>query len=142
VATTKRGTTAVSRSAGRAVAFAQEGQDRRETPRLRLPRVEAEVVSLGLRVTVLEVGFGGLSIESEHEFEVGEIHDLRSGMSKRNPIVLPARVKHCRLTRATHEPPRYVTGFQFVDGWCPGDRSPVDEFLSQVTKGLATSRRP
>lgn len=122
-------------SAARAVAVAHVAEDRRRTPRLKLPRVEAEVVSLGVRVTVLEVGFGGLSIEGEHEFQVGEIHELRYGTSK-GPAV-PARVKHCRAKHARHERPRYVTGFQFVDAWCPGDCSPVDDFIAQVTSGFS-----
>jgi hypothetical protein len=119
------------------VAFAPAVEDRRETPRLKLPSVKAEVVSLGLQVTVLEVGFGGLSIESGHEFAVGELHDLRYGTSTRGTVVLPARVKHCRPVHARQEAPRYVTGFQFVDAWCPGDHSTVDEFISQVTSGLS-----
>lgn len=141
-ATMKRRTTAGSKPAGRAVALAEGAEDRRVTPRLKLPRVEAEVVSLGLRVTVLEVGFGGLSIESEHEFKVGEIHTLRHGTSTKHDGALSARVKHCRREHGTHVPPRFVAGFQFVDAWCPGDRSAVDEFISQVTREFANSARP
>ena len=135
--TRRRSTTAGAKSARRVGGLARGIEDRRETPRLKVPRVETEVVSLGLRVTILEVGFGGLSIESKHEFQVGEVHDLRYGTSKRGPVVLSALVKHCRLDPATHGTPRYVTGFQFVDAWCPGDRSAVDEFISQVTMGLS-----
>jgi hypothetical protein len=143
VATKKGRTTTASRSTGRAVAFAQPVEDRRETPRLVVPGVEAEVETLGLRVTIREVGFGGLSIESAHEFQVGEIHQLRYGTSDEDAVVLHARVKHCRSGQARHKQSRYVTGFEFIDRWCPGDRSSVDEFISRVTIGLSadTPRR-
>lgn len=110
--------------------------ERRESPRLKLPKVEAEVVSAGLRATVLDVGFGGVSIESAHEFQVGEVHTLRSASSDKDTDVLRARVRHCRREHKGNEPQRYVTGLEFVDLWCPGDGSPVDEFISQVTRGI------
>ena len=110
--------------------------ERRESPRLKLPKVEAEVVSAGLRATVLDVGFGGVSIESPREFKVGEIHTLRSAGSDKDTDVLRAKVRHCRAAHKGNEPKRYVTGLEFVDLWCPGDGSAVDEFISQVTRGI------
>jgi len=110
--------------------------ERREAPRLGLPGVDAEIVSLGLTAQVLDIGFGGLSIESAHEFGIGEVHTLRSATSGRDAAALRVRVKHCRRARPADRQPRYVTGFEFVDPWCPGDSSAADEFISQVTSGL------
>jgi PilZ domain len=127
-------TTTRTRSGSRSAVL--EVQDRREAPRLKLPRAEAEVVSLGLRATIIDVGFGGLSIESAREFRVGEVHTLRSGTSTADADILRAKVRHCRRDPAGRESARYVTGLEFVDSWCPGDGSAVDEFISQVTRGL------
>jgi hypothetical protein len=121
---------------GRASATIDASQDRRETPRIRMPKVEAEIVWLGLPVTVLEVGFGGLSIGSEHEFEVGEVHELRCRVSNRPPVILRVKVRHCRPEDGQHEPAHYVTGFQFVDVWVPGDHSAVDVLIEQLTIAL------
>src|SRR5262245_15731994 len=118
-ATRSKGGNPESKSAaGRAAVLAPTVAERRAAPRLTLTRAEAGVVAIGLRVTVLEVGFGGLSIESGHEFHVGEIHRLSDGRSAETSAVFRARVKHCRRQPATHEPARYVTGFEFVDEWC------------------------
>jgi hypothetical protein len=99
--------------------------------------VQVEVVSLGLPVTFREVGFGGLSIESQHEFAVGETHALRCRVSSLPSVVLHVRVMHCRPQATPLEPECYVTGFQFVEEWWPGDHSAVDEFIAQVTNVLS-----
>jgi hypothetical protein len=111
--------------------------ERRESPRLELPGVAAEVASLGgMRAKVLDIGFGGVSIECEREFRVGEVHTLRALTSNSDAAAPRVRARHCRRVTSAGRRPLYVTGFEFVDPWCPGDFSPADEFISQVTKGL------
>jgi hypothetical protein len=135
MATSKKTATARSRSVSRSAALALAFSERREAPRLKLPKVEAEIVSLGQRATVLDVSFGGMSILGDYEFQVGEIHELRAGTSNRDAAPLRARVRHCRQEEGAGKP-RYVTGLEFLDQWCPGDGSAVDEFISQVTRGI------
>jgi hypothetical protein len=115
--------------------------ERREAPRLRLPKVEADVVSLGVRAKVLDVGFGGVSIESEREFPIGEVHTLRARTSDPQAATLRVRVTHSRQAPSARPRPLYITGFEFVDPWCPGDSSAADEFISQVTRGLSKATR-
>ena len=95
MATRSKKTTAGShpRSLGRSAAVAHAVAERREAPRLTLPSVEAEIVSLGLRATVREVGFGGLSIESAHEFQIGEVHTVRSTTPDSTAAALRDRIR-------------------------------------------------
>lgn len=111
--------------------------DRREAPRIRLPKVDAEIVSLGLPATVLEVGFGGLSIVSAAEFSVGEVVEIRCSTAKRLPVVLRVEARHCRPEGDSEEPTRFVTGFQFIEAWSPGDGSAVDALIERIIKVLS-----
>jgi len=118
-------------------AGATAAADRRETPRIEAPHVEAEIVSLGLAVTVLEVGFGGLSIACEREFAVGDTLELLCRTRGRGSALLRVSVRHCRPEGDDLEPPRYVTGLQFLDSWRPGDGSPLDTFIAQIADALS-----
>lgn len=133
--------TTASRSAEPTAVLEPKGMERREAPRLRVPEVDAEILSLGLPAKVLDIGFGGLSIESEHEFQVGEVHTLRSGPAHPHATPLRVRVRHCRPSLSGAPRPRYVTGCEFVDPWCPGDRSAADEFISHVTSKVSRNSR-
>lgn len=110
--------------------------DRRAAPRITLPHVQAEILSLGLPVTVLEIGFGGLSIASEGEFEVGEQHELRCSVAGQPAVTLRVAVRHTRRQAARHAP-RYVTGFQFIDVSAPGDHSALDDLIEYITLALS-----
>ena len=137
VATKKR--TTAAKPATLVAVLDTDNYERRESPRLKLPGVDATIVTLGLPAKVVDIGFGGLSLESDHEFRVGEVHTLRAARSAQDATGARVRVRHCK--RASSSDARYVTGFEFVDPWCPGDFSPADEFISQVTHGLAKSKR-
>jgi hypothetical protein len=145
VASTKPGTTAASASGRGAAAIADAEKvadrraraDRRQAPRLKMPKVQAEIVSLGLPVTVLEVGFGGLSVASGAEFSVGEVLELSCWTSKAHPVVLRVEVRHCRPDAGPDASSRYITGFQFIEMWSPGDHSPVDALMERIITVLS-----
>jgi len=117
------------------------GANRRETPRIETAHVEAEIVSLGLKVTVLEVGFGGLSIASEREFPTGDTLELLCRTPGHRSAFLRVRVMHCRPEDEDRDPTRYITGFQFVDPWRPGDCSALDTFIAQIAKVLSVESK-
>lgn len=131
---TKKKPTAGSQPAGGGAAAVEV--DRRATPRITLPSVKAEVVSPHMPVTVIEVGFGGLSVASEGEFEVDDSYQLRCSVANRPALVLHVRVRHCRRQDAKHAP-RYITGFQFIETWVPGDNSAVDRLVGDITIALS-----
>jgi hypothetical protein len=146
VGSTKQQTTAVIDPAQRLEAVGEpvpdrrKPVDRRQAPRIKMPKVLADIVSRGLPVTVLEIGLGGMSVVSESEFSVGEMIDLRCRTANRAPIVLRLEARHCRPDAAPGAPPRYVTGFRFAEAWSPGDRSPVDALIEQIINVLSVDK--
>lgn len=149
MAHSKAGTTTGSGLAGRVSALGRNTDDRRRiprpddrrlAPRIRLPKVQAEIASLGLPVTVLEVGFGGLSISSECEFSVGEVHELRCCTSPHHSVILRVEVRHCRPENASDESTRFITGFQFLESWSPGDHSAVDALIERIINVLSVDK--
>ena len=92
------------------------GRDRRTTPRIEvLGHVHGHIVSLDARMTALDLGFGGFSMETTFPIDKDSEHDFRLVGPDGAAVQLRARVAHCRHYTSPDGTPRYVSGLQFAD---------------------------
>jgi hypothetical protein len=77
-------------------------------------RVHGHVV-IDLAVTIREMSLGGLGMESSVEFSVGAVNEFRLTLGDGSFVILRGRVLRCRNVAEPGQPPRYLSGVQFVD---------------------------
>src|ERR1044071_6028655 len=88
---------------------------RRRTPRVKPgEHVDVEIVSVLVPAELLDLGFGGFSIETRCSLRVGAQHAFRFATTTGRTIELDARVIHCRRKATDDWSERYVTGCEFV----------------------------
>jgi hypothetical protein len=90
--------------------------ERRKAPRKAVRgRGPAQLLSLNLPVTVIQISLGGFQIRTSFVFLVDSVHVFRFQLGDGSAVDVSARVIHC-LPRVTNAgAPVYVTGLAFVD---------------------------
>jgi hypothetical protein len=112
---------------------AEYPRDRRQTPRLEvLGHVHGHIVSLDARMTALDLGFGGFSMETTFPVEANQEHDFRLIAPNGAISQLRARAAYCRRYKNPSGTPRYVSGLVFVDPAEPPDEL-IDQLLAVLT---------
>lgn len=79
---------------------------------------------------VIDVGHGGVKVETTFPFQLASIHELRIPIADRT-IVARGRVTHCSVIEVGAESVRYRSGFEFVD-LPERTRLAIDAFVNDV----------
>ena len=65
-------------------------------------------------MTITEIGYGGVQVETTFPFHLDSLHDLRLTLGD-HAVVVKGRVTHCRIVDVDQESLRYCSGLQFVE---------------------------
>ena len=88
---------------------------RRRYPRLEVSaKVHGQDVPLNIPITVLDISLGGVAIETEMTFPIGELHEFRFTPVMGEPLVISARVVYSLRATGLNGALCYVSGFEFV----------------------------
>src|SRR5262245_16367219 len=105
------------------------------TSRRRVPRLTAanemrvEFSSVRLPADLVDVGFGGFSLETRCSLRIGAVHQFRFVTPSGRQLELEAKVVHCRR-RATHDwSERYITGCEFINDGSPETDQRIEELV-------------
>lgn len=111
---------------------------RRRTPRVAAGnQLDVEIVSVLVPADVVDIGFGGFSIETRCSLRIGAVHLFRFRTSRGRTLELRARVVHSRRKSAEQWEERYVSGCEFLhDPSVPTDQF-VDELIDSATGVLS-----
>lgn len=122
--------------------------ERRQIPRIEiLGYLQGHLDSLGVQLSVRDIGLGGFSIDAPFPFLSGTRHRFRFSAAADWSVTVIAIVVHCAQRTADRDGrPSYVAGFEFI---IESDEhgTAVDELLDRVTAALsfdppaASSRR-
>jgi hypothetical protein len=116
-------------------------RDRRTSERINLaaPLVSRERDPIVGPYHLINIGMGGLAVESPDLFIPGEHHSFTFTLGDGAQATLLVRAAHCMRINRMDGPPVFVAGFSFVDS---GDGTPVshvvEQILDAVFPGLAT----
>jgi hypothetical protein len=83
---------------------------------------------------VLDLGFGGFSVETRCSLRVGATHRFRFGAPGGRTVELAAKVIHCRRKATTDWSERYITGCEFVHD--PG--TPAELLIDELMDAAAS----
>jgi hypothetical protein len=107
--------------------------DRRRSTRVEvLGKVQGQVVSLEMPVTVREMSLGGMSIETTTAFEVGSTSDFLLTLGDGAGVEVYGKVVYTRLIEGSGQP-RYLSGIQFVDVDEADPGTPVGGLITKVS---------
>jgi hypothetical protein len=112
------------------------------TSRRRTPRVapadpmNAEIVPVLVPAEVVDLGFGGFSVETRCSLRVGATHRFRFGSPGGRMIELEAKVVHCHRKATDDWSERYVTGCEFMHDPNRSTETLVDELMDAATSAL------
>ena len=111
---------------------------RRRTPRVAAgSQLDVEIVSILVPADVVDIGFGGFSVETRCSLRVGSVHLFRFLTYRGRTIELRARVIHSRRTASEPWNERHISGCEFLyDPAVPTDQL-VDELIDSVTGVLS-----
>jgi len=113
------------------------GQERRQAPRIEvLGQVHGRMVPLDARLTALDLGAGGFSVETSFPIELDSEHDFQLVGPDGTSIRFKARVVHCRRSTSPDGPGRFVSGHRFTDPPDPAGRL-LDQLLAVLSFDLA-----
>ena len=112
------------------------GPSRRESPRLEVEAVlNSRLASGNLRLTLVDLGFGGFAVESPIGFEIGTQHVFRFSTNTDVTVTLRADAVYCRST-GTHDGMTHcVAGFKYVLER-PEDERAVDILIDAANSPL------
>lgn len=106
--------------------------DRRRSPRIEiLGRLHGHSVSLDVPITVRELSLGGMAIETTLPLAEGAQHQFLLTLGDDSTVELDGRVMHCRAVAEQGEPPRYVSGIQFIDDEPPDEAGTVGDLIDR-----------
>jgi hypothetical protein len=109
------------------------GVERRRYPRIEiLGRIQSRVLSLNLPIAVLDMSLGGVCIQTDITFPIGELHEFRLTANEGEPLVISARVVHSLHASRSDGTPCYFIGFEFVEDDAPGTRLAVEKLMSNL----------
>ena len=111
---------------------------RRRTPRVDPnDQVGIQIVSVLVPAEVIDISFGGFSIETRCSLRVGAVHQFRFTTAVGRTIEVTARIIHCRRKAGVDWSERYITGCEFVSHpGAPADPL-VDELMDSATSVLS-----
>lgn len=113
------------------------GQERRRTPRIEvLGRVHGRIVSLDARMTALDLGAGGFSMETVFPVDPDNEQDFQLVCPDGTSIRFKAEVVYCRRGSSLDRPQRFVSGLRFTDPPEPAGRL-LDQLLMVLSFDLA-----
>jgi hypothetical protein len=106
---------------------------RRRAPRVAAgEQLQVDVVSVLVPAEVLDLSFGGFSIETRCSLRVGATHQFRFLTAAGRTVILRAKVVHCRRRATDDWSERYVSGCEFLyDPAVDTDRL-IDELLDSA----------
>jgi len=108
-------------------------EDRRRSPRVEIPkRPSGRSLAKEGEVLVIEMSLGGMAVESSFQMEVGSRREFRVRLGDGAVVHLIGSVKHSRNVAAEGEPPRFVSGVEFVDEEPGRDRLPVTDLINRL----------
>ena len=111
---------------------------RRRAPRVSTgEQLQVDVVSVLVPAEVLDLSFGGFSIETRCSLRVGATHQFRFLTAAGRTVVLRGKIVHCRRKATADWSERYVTGCEFLyDPAVDTDRL-IDELMDSATDVLS-----
>ena len=110
-----------------------ESLERRRYPRIEiLGRIEGVVRPLDVPITLLNLSLGGFLMQTHVEYHVGQIHEFQFTMSKKNPIIVRARIAHAMRATVDHKP-IFLFGLEFVDRDRPANDQAIGSLVSALT---------
>ena len=86
---------------------------------------------LDVPITLLNLSLGGFLMQTLVEYHVGQIHEFQFTMSKKDPIVVRARIAHAMRATVDHKPV-YLFGLEFVDRDTQTGDEPVQALVSAL----------
>jgi hypothetical protein len=112
--------------------------DQRRSPRLEVfGTLTGHAASINRRVVMLDISFGGFSVEADHAFEAGSIHKFRITTAEGVATELWVRTAHCRSLDTSGT--RYRAGFQFLYRDQPRVQAAIESLIDGVTGEIAFS---
>lgn len=86
---------------------------------------------------VIDISFGGFSIETRCSLRVGATHQFRFLTSAGRTVVLRAKVVHCRRKQTDDWSERYISGCEFLYDPAIDTDALIDELLDSATGVLS-----
>jgi hypothetical protein len=106
---------------------------RRRYPRLEVSaKIHGHDVPLNIPITVLDISLGGVSIQTEMTFPIGELHEFRFTPVGGEPLVIAARVVHSLRATGLTGALCYFSGLEFVVD-TPDARLAVENLMATLS---------
>lgn len=111
---------------------------RRRTPRVAVgDQIGVEIASVLVPAELVDLGFGGFSVETRCSLRVGAVHDFRFSTAPGRTIELSARVVHCHRKATSDWSERYVAGCEFIYDPSLPTEALIDELMDSATGVLS-----
>jgi len=89
-------------------------ENRRDRDRVAVPSPVHGEVMVYQPMTILDIGKGGLQIETPFALQIGSLHDFRISLGERS-IVVKGCIAHCHIGELTQGVVLYRSGVELVD---------------------------
>jgi hypothetical protein len=89
-------------------------ENRRDRDRVPMPSPVHGEVMVYHPMTILDIGTGGLRIETSFALQIDSLHDFRISLGERS-IVVKGRIVHCHIGELTEGVVLYRSGVELVD---------------------------
>ena len=114
--------------------------ERRKSLRLDvLDQLDGQIVMFNIAVRLRDISAGGLSTESTVPFSIGSRQLLRLTTPAGVEVLITGIVTHQRISDSETGPPRYVTGFKFLEEPDGSTSKDVETLLDAVRAELHVS---
>jgi len=111
---------------------------RRRAPRVAAgEQLQVDVVSVLVPAEVLDLSFGGFSIETRCSLRVGATHQFRFLTAAGRTVVLKGKIVHCRRKATADWSERYITGCEFLYDPSVNTDGLIDELIDSATGVLS-----
>ena len=88
--------------------------NKRDRERVPVPSPVHGEVMVYQPMTILDIGKGGLQIETPFSLQIDSLHDFRISLGERS-IVVKGRIAHCHIGELTEGVVLYRSGVELVD---------------------------
>jgi len=105
-------------------------ENRRDTERVPVPSPVRGEVMVYQPMTILDIGTGGLQIETPFALQIDSLHDFRISLGERS-VVVKGRIVHCHIGELTQGVVLYRSGVELID---PSDhaQSTIEVFVDAL----------
>lgn len=108
------------------------GPERRRFPRIEIfGQIQGQVLPLNIQITVLDIGLGGLYLQTMVRLPVGRLLELCLTLNDGESLVIPARVIRSLHATGTDGLLSYVTGLEFVADGTTHTELAMDRLLGE-----------